>query len=108
MSAKLGAGRLLRAAHRRFRLWGSVLVFFFPGGVVCVLAGASGMPVWLFLILNVGGTLLTIVLLRSAGEEVSGLFDYVLDFMDEHMVPLTILSAVVTLAVLVRHHRSRS
>jgi membrane protein DedA with SNARE-associated domain len=108
MSAKLGAGRLLRAAQRNFRLWGSVLVFFFPGGVVCVLAGASGMPLWLFMILNVCGTLVTIVLIRSAGEEVSGPLTYVLDFVGEHVVALTILSVLVTVAVLVRRHRSHS
>ncbi|HSH60969.1 MAG TPA: hypothetical protein VK988_15290 [Acidimicrobiales bacterium] len=105
MSRKLGAGRLLRAAQRNFRLWGSVLVFFFPGGVVCVLAGASGMPIWLFLMLNVGGTLVTIFLLRSAGEEVSGPLTWVLELMAENVVPLTILSVVLTVVVLVRRHR---
>lgn len=35
---------------------------------------------------------MTIVLLRSAGEEVSGPLTYVLDFVGEHVLPLTILS----------------
>ncbi len=105
MSRKLGAGRLLRAARRNFRLWGGVLVFFFPGGVVCVLAGASGMTMWLFLILNVGGTVVTILLLRSAGEEVSGPLTWVLDLVGENVVPLTALSLVLTIAVLVRRYR---
>ncbi len=105
MSRKLGAGRLLRAAQRNFRFWGAVLVFFFPGGVVCALAGASGMAAWLFLFLNIAGTLATVVLLRSAGEEVSGPLTYVLDFTGEYVVPLTILSVVVTVAVLVRRHQ---
>ncbi len=105
MSRKLGAGRLLRAARRNFRLWGGVLVFFFPGGVVCVLAGASGMSLWLFLILNLSGTLATIFLLRSAGEEVSGPLIWVLELIGENVVPLTALSLVLTVAVLVRRHR---
>ena len=104
MSRKLGAGRLLRAAQRNFRFWGTVLVFFFPGGVVCVLAGASGMPVSVFLVLNVIGTLVTIVLVRSAGEEVSAPLTYALDFVGDHVVTLTILSVVLTVAVLVHRH----
>ena len=106
MSRKLGAGRLLRTAQRHFRLWGGVLVFFFPGGVVCVLAGASGMPLWLFLTLNVGGTLVTIFVLRSVGEEISAPLTYVLELVAENVVPLTILSVVVTVAVLARRHRT--
>lgn len=105
MSRRLGGGRFLRAARQRFRLWGTVLVFFFPGGVVCVLAGASGMPAWLFLILNVAGTLVTIFLLRSAGEEVQGPLTQVLDFVGDNVVTLTIASVVVTLVFVVYRRR---
>lgn len=105
MSRRLGAGRFLRAARRDFRWWGGILVFFFPGGVVCVLAGASGMPVWLFLTLNVLGTLATIALLRSAGEGLSGPIDAVLRVVDDHVVPLTLVSVAVTVAVVLRRRR---
>ncbi len=105
MGRKLGAGRLLRAGQRNFRFWGIVLVFFFPGGVVCVLAGASGMPVWLFLTLNVLGTLVTIALLRSAGEGVAGPLTYVLDFVGDNVVSLTVLSVVITVVALIRRRR---
>ncbi|HET9442205.1 MAG TPA: hypothetical protein VFO65_02710 [Acidimicrobiales bacterium] len=105
MGRKLGAGRLFRAGQRNFRLWGSVLVFFFPGGVVCVLAGASGMPVWLFLLLNVAGTAVTIALLRSAGEEASVPLGYALDFVAANVVPLTFVSVLVTIAVLGQRRR---
>ncbi len=105
MGRKLGAGRLLRAGQRNFRLWGIVLVFFFPGGVVCVLAGASGMSLWLFLTLNVLGTLVTIALLRSAGEEVAGPLTYVLDFVGDNVVSLTVLSVLITVVALARRRR---
>lgn len=105
MGRKLGAGRLLRAGQRNFQVWGIVLVFFFPGGVVCVLAGASGMPLWLFLTLNVLGTLVTIALLRSAGEEVAGPLTYVLDFVGDNVLSLTVLSVLVTAVALVRRRR---
>ena len=105
MSRRLGGGRFLRAARRRFRLWGTVLVFFFPGGVVCVLAGASAMPAWLFLVLNVAGTLVTIVVLRSAGEEVQGPLTQVLDFVGDNVVTLTIASVAVTAVFVVYRRR---
>ncbi len=103
---KLGVGRLLRAGQRNFRIWGALLVFFFPGGVVCVMAGASGMPAWLFLVLNIGGTLVTIFLLRSAGEEIAGPITYLLDFVGEYVIPLTLLSVAVTVAEVVRRRRA--
>lgn len=105
MARKVGAGRVLRAGQRNFRLWGIVLVFFFPGGVVCVLAGASGMSVWLFLTLNILGTLVTIGLLRSAGEEVAGPITYVLDFVGDNVVSLTVLSVLITVSALIRRRR---
>lgn len=105
MSRKLGGGRVLRAAQRNFRFWGAILVFFFPGGVVCVLAGAAGMPTAVFLVLNVAGTLVTIALLRSAGAEVAGPLTMVLDFVGENVLPLTILSVVATAAALARRRR---
>lgn len=105
MGRKLGAGRLLRAGQRNFRLWGLVLVFFFPGGVVCVLAGASAMSVWLFLSLNLVGTLVTIAVLRTAGEEVAGPLGYVLEFVGDNVVSLTVLSVLITVVALIRRRR---
>lgn len=105
LGRRLGAGRLLDAVRRRFRVGGLFLVFFFPGGVVCVLAGASGMPLWLFLALNVAGTLVTIFLLRSAGEELEGPLTRALDVVGDNVVTLTILSVLVTAAVVARRRR---
>ncbi|MGH9179193.1 MAG: DedA family protein [Acidimicrobiales bacterium] len=105
MSRRLGGGRLLRTARRRFRLWGAPLVFFFPGGVVCVLAGAAGMPAWLFLVLNVAGTLVTILLLRSAGEQVAGPLTSALDFVGDNVLTLTVASVLLTVLLAVRRHR---
>ena len=105
MARRLGGATVLRRARRRFRGWGTVLVFFFPGGVVCVLAGASGMPPALFLVLNVVGTLVTIALLRSAGEEVEGPLGYVLDVVGDNVASLTVVSVVLTLAVVTLRRR---
>ncbi len=105
LGRRLGAGRVLDAVRHRFRVGGLFLVFFFPGGIVCVLAGASGMPLWLFLALNVAGTLVTIFLLRSAGEEFEGPLTQALDFVGDNVVTLTIVSVLVTAAVVARRRR---
>ena len=105
MGRRLGGARLLEAARRRFRFWGTPLVFFFPGGVVCVLAGAAGMPAPLFLLLNVAGTLVTILLLRSAGEQVEGPLTSALDFVGDNVVTLTVASVLLTAAAAVRRLR---
>lgn len=105
MGRRLGGQRMLQAARRNFRVWGAVLVFFFPGGVVCVLAGASAMSPRVFLALNVTGTLVTIALLRSAGDQVSGPLSHVLDVVADNVVSLTILSVVLTAALLAGRRR---
>lgn len=105
LARRLGGERLLAGARRHFRVLGAPLVFLFPGGVVCVLAGASGMPLAVFLVLNVVGTLVTIALLRSAGESVSGSLAEGLELVGEHVLPLTLVSIVVTAAVVTRRWR---
>ena len=107
MGRRLGGGRVLEAIRRRFRFWGAPLVFLFPGGVVCVLAGAAGMPAWLFVLLNVVGTLVTVLLLRSAGEQVEGPLTSALDFVGDNVVSLTVASVLLTALLTVRRHRGR-
>ena len=63
------------------------------------------MPLWLFLTLNILGTLVTIALLRSAGEEVAGPLTYVLEFVGDNVVSLTVLSVVITVVALIRRRR---
>jgi membrane protein DedA with SNARE-associated domain len=93
MARRLGGATMLRRVRRRFRGWGTVLVFFFPGGAA------------LFLVLNVVGTLVTIALLRSAGEEVEGPLSYVLDVVGDNVASLTVVSVVLTLAVVTLRRR---
>lgn len=48
---------MVRAIERGFRRAGWAMVFLFPGGLVCALAGATGMSWVLFVVLNVVGTI---------------------------------------------------
>jgi membrane protein DedA with SNARE-associated domain len=101
----LGGGRLLRLVQRRFATFGWPLVALFPGGAVCVLAGASGMGVVPFLALNVLGTLATLLLLRRFGEALADPVDAVVDFSGEHALVLTLATTALTVVWLARHRR---
>ncbi len=58
------ARRLLLAMQRWFGRASPVLTIAFPSGIVCLLAGSSGMRPVLFTVLTVGGILLRLVAVR--------------------------------------------
>lgn len=93
---KAGGGRWLDLVRRRFRLLGYPLVALAPGGVVCLLAGASGMGPVAFLTLNLLGTLATLAALRTFGEEAAAPIAALVTFVGEHAVPLTAVSVTLT------------
>lgn len=102
VEGKVGGGRTLRAIQRNFHWVGWLLVAVAPGGLVCVLAGASRMPTALFLVLNIAGTIATILLLRRFGEAFSEPVDAVVAFAADNVVVLTALSVVVTVVYALR------
>jgi membrane protein DedA with SNARE-associated domain len=106
VDGKLGGGRALRWVQRHFRRVGWLLVAVAPGGVVCVLAGASRMPTALFLVLNVVGTVVTILVLRRFGDVFAGPVDASLAFVADNVVVLTVASVILTTAF-VAHRRRR-
>ncbi len=53
---------------RWFRLAAPAIVFIAPSGYVCLLAGATGMRVRRFIVLNVSGTVCRLVLFKALGE----------------------------------------
>lgn len=107
VDAKVGGGRSLRWVQRRFHWVGWPLVAIAPGGVVCVLAGASPMPTVVFLVLNIGGTVATILLLRRFGDVFAGPVDTLLAFVADNVVILTVLSVVLTVAYVAHRRRRR-
>ena len=102
---KVGGGRFLRAIQRNFHLVGWFLVAVAPGGVVCVLAGASRMRTAVFLVLNVAGTIATIVLLRRFGDTFAEPINDVVAFVSDNVVVLTSVSILLTAVYLVRRRR---
>lgn len=101
----LGGGRWLRWVQRRFSIVGWVLVALFPGGVVCVLAGASGMGPVTFVALNVVGTLATLWVIRRSGEALSAPIDALVDFTGDNWLPLTAATIALTVAGLALRRR---
>lgn len=53
---------VVRAMERGFQRAGWAMVFFFPGGLVCALAGATAMRFGLFIALNIVGTIFMVSL----------------------------------------------
>lgn len=105
VDAKLGGGRFLRSAQRNFHRVGWILVAVAAGGVVCVLAGASRMRTATFVVIDVAGTLATIVALRRFGDTFAGPVDAMVAFTADNVVVLTGLSLLATAAYLVNRRR---
>ncbi|MBA2437712.1 MAG: hypothetical protein H0V52_05085 [Acidimicrobiia bacterium] len=108
VDAKVGGGRLLAFVQRNFHWVGWLLVAVVPGGVVCVLAGASRMRTAVFLVLNVGGTVATILALRRFGDVFAGPVDATVTFVGDNVVVLTGLSIFLTGLFVLRRRRRRS
>jgi len=106
---RTGAGGVVvRFIERWFRKASYVFVFLFPGGLVCVLAGATGMPPRTFFLLDLVGTLTVIGLLRLVGSSIATPVDTVRRFLSNHLLWTTALSIALTLGWLVYQRRRGS
>lgn len=93
-------GEQVRIYERLFRKASYPLVFLMPNNIICLFAGASGMPVAAFAVLNVVGTVARLYLLREVGETFENPIGSVLDFFAEYRWPLLALSVLVVVATL--------
>ena len=73
--------------------WPMVVVF--PNPIICMLAGASGMPPLLFAVLNLGGTIAAIAIFRSFGDVFGGPIEAVTGFLNDYRLPIIALSFVL-------------
>lgn len=88
---------IVRAIERGFSKAAPAMVFLFPGAVVCVLAGATGMRMVTFLVLNLAGTVAAVTVLYRFAEVFDGPLGAVNRFYADNAKVLTVLSVVVTL-----------
>ena len=73
--------------------WPMVVVF--PNPIICMLAGASGMPPLLFTALNLGGTIAAIAIFRSFGDVFGGPIEAVTGFLNDYRLPIIAASFVL-------------
>lgn len=108
LEEKAGGGALVRFTEQVFAKAAYPMVFLFPGAVVCALAGATGMPFPAFLAVNLTGTVTMVVLLRVAGDVLSGPVDAILGFFERNMVTTTAVTiALVVLSVVLNRMEGR-
>lgn len=101
MERQLGAGATwILWIEKAFKKAGYPMVALMPNNWICILAGATAMNVWAFALLNVGGTLARILLIRSLGDAFA---DPILGFNDWigdnrwWLTPLTVILVLVTI-----------
>jgi len=99
-------GKLMRSAEQWFGTAAYPLVALAPNNYICLFAGAAGMNVPVFFVLNVGGTLVRLWLLRWSGDVFSRPLHAVSGFITDHRVPVLLLS-VALVAFTVWNERRR-
>jgi len=101
LEVKAGLQDYARLMERVFRKASFPAVFFFPGAVVCALAGVVRMRFPVFLTLNLSGTVAAVLALKMFGDVFASPVEAVVDFFDRNLVVTTAISVVlVTLSVL--------
>lgn len=98
-------GRLIRKVERIFGRAAPVIVLVMPNLYMCILAGASGMKVRTFAVLNVTGTIGRLVLFRIAGDAFREELLDVVGWITSNQKWLIIVSVVV---VALQSARSRT
>jgi membrane protein DedA with SNARE-associated domain len=98
-------GKLMRSAERWFGVAAYPLVFFAPNNFICLFAGAAGMSVATFFILNVTGTLTRLWMIRVVGDIFAEPINNVIRFIQDYRLPLLILSIVLVLITIWNERR---
>lgn len=88
-------GRFMRSAEKWFGVAAYPLVFFAPNNFICLFAGAAGMSVPMFLVLNVSGTVFRLWVIRVVGDIFASPIDSVIRFIQDYRIPLLVVSIVL-------------
>ncbi|MGI8793768.1 MAG: DedA family protein [Acidimicrobiales bacterium] len=98
---------MVRGMERMFQKAGWAMVFLFPGGLVCALAGATGMNWVLFVTLNIVGTItmVTLYYLLAGVSWVEAPLESVTGFITGNSKWLTVLSLGFTVLWLINQRR---
>ena len=100
------AARIVRTVKLAFGRAAFLVLFVSPGPLVCMLAGASRMPVARFVVVNLAGTIAAVLLIRSFGVAFAEALEAVRAFIAANIVALTVISvALVAFSVLAKRRR---
>jgi membrane protein DedA with SNARE-associated domain len=97
----------LKATERWFRRAAYPVVALAPNGLVCILAGATGMAPPVFIALNVGGTIARLILVRIFASALEEPLDWLLRFIGRYQWWLVGLSVALGLVQFTQNRRSR-
>ena len=98
-------GHLAQRAERFFAVAAYPLVFIAPNNYICLFAGAAGMPIAAFAILNVSGTLVRLWLIRIVGDIFDSPIQTILDFIKDYRVPLLAITVAIVAFTVWNEHR---
>jgi membrane protein DedA with SNARE-associated domain len=102
------AGRWVRWVDRLFRRAAPVVLFVTPGPFVNLLAGAAKMRVPIWLALNLGGTLMSVMVMRYFGSVLEGWIAAARAFVEANVAELTVASiSIVVVSTLLRRRKLR-
>jgi membrane protein DedA with SNARE-associated domain len=99
-------GGMIRTWERLFTKAAWPLVAIAPNNFICLFAGAAGMAPSVFLVLNVGGTIARLYLIRVLGEAFEAPIDTVIGFIQDYRLPLTILAAGLVVVTIWQDRRA--
>lgn len=89
-------GAMLRELERLFGRWGYVIVpvapLLIPSNPICLVAGASRMRPRIFWTLNLIGIVARVLIMLWIGEKFDGAVTWLLDFIAQYRLPLTVVT----------------
>ena len=98
-------GQMLRQLESWFSKAAYPLVFIAPNNPICLFAGAAGMPLRAFVILNVSGTLARLWAIRVFGDIFKLPISDLLDWFARYRLPLFIISVALLLVSILLEFR---
>jgi membrane protein DedA with SNARE-associated domain len=101
----LSSARLIERVERWFARFRYPIVFLAPNGIVCLLAGATEMPVLPFALLNVAGTITRLVVIKLLAHVFTGPLAATNRFIDRYQWWLVGLSIAVAVWQFQRRRR---
>ncbi len=88
-------GPFVRDAEGWFKRFAYPLIFAFPNNIICLLSGAANIKVRTFMILNISGTIVRLIVVRQFAELFDSEITSIVDWISRYRTPILILSAVL-------------